>query len=912
MPKIVVRPLDKGLRNDRLAFNIDNDSFPFLLNAYQWRGRVKRKRGTSPLTRLTRQINTSSIQTNGSGAFTGNILTGLGSTASVSNNGFVIGSDIFTDTMPPTGVLTGSSGGTGTINYATGALAITGAPASTNIQFQYFPGLPVMGLEDLNLSAQEFPSTIAFDTTYSYSISNNSPYSSHDVTFYKNPSSGFYTDYMQKSPTTPFTWNGQNYQQFWTVNYEGAFWATNGLKSSSDLSKVGMQFKPIVSVTIVAGGPPAKATLEITGHGLLVGDFVFVNEVITTTGINFQTGFVTVVTDDDNVVVEFPTAVIATDGTGGIAQYLTNTAVAGVDCIRWYDGDPTTTTNGWVNFMPPLSQAIFSISDEEESQYYLVGAVLMLPFKDRLLFIGPVIQNSGGNKYYLQDTVVFSENGTAFYTCTFTGSPTDPDNVQPILTPGTSKTTQENATPGAWFEDSTGFGGSIKAGYAQPILTASTNEDVLILGFSSRQARFVYTGSDWLPFNFFIVNSEYGSISTFSAITLDRGVVTVGNNGIILTSQISSERIDLEIPDQIFQFSLTNSGFARVCAQRDFIDEWIYFTYQSDQYSQYSDNTLYQYPNQTLFYNYRDNTWAMFNESFTTYGVFREQTGDTWSSLTFPLVWRTWDTLWSSGSSNLLQPVVIAGNGQGFVVFRTQDTDEAPTVNIQNMSGNTITSIDHMLNAGDYILITGAIGITPNPNGNIYQVLTASENSFTVNATFSGTYGGLGVIQRLYIPQIMTKQFPIAWDMARKTRIGPQQYLLTTTQNAQITLQIFLSMDSSNDYNFGPIVPSPDSTNNSLVYSNILYTCPESTNLGLTPANTNLQMITYPATGSSPQQQIWHRVNTSLIGDTVQLGFTLSPTQMTTVDVNGNPISQFAEIELHGIIIDVTPSQALA
>src|SRR5216683_4310229 len=56
MPKIVVGPIDKGLRTDRLPFNIDNDSFPTLVNAYQWRGRIKRKRGNAFLGILQREI----------------------------------------------------------------------------------------------------------------------------------------------------------------------------------------------------------------------------------------------------------------------------------------------------------------------------------------------------------------------------------------------------------------------------------------------------------------------------------------------------------------------------------------------------------------------------------------------------------------------------------------------------------------------------------------------------------------------------------------------------------------------------------------------------------------------------------------------------------------------------------------
>ncbi len=59
---------------------------------------------------------------------------------------------------------------------------------------------------------------------------------------------------------------------------------------------------------------------------------------------------------------------------------------------------------------------------------------------------------------------------------------------------------------------------------------------------------------------------------------------------------------------------------------------------------------------------------------------------------------------------------------------------------------------------------------------------------------------------------------------------------------------------------------------------------------------------------ASNQAQIWHRMNTSLIGDTVQIGVTLNDTQMRDTEFN----NQFVEIELHGFILDVTPSQILA
>lgn len=922
--KIVVGPVNRGLRNDRTAFVIDNDSFPTLLNAYQWRGRVKRKRGTSLLNRLKRYFDSTStsynsgsttITLNGSGE--GNLLTGF----SLQTNGNIVPGSV-TITAPGPTVYTdpamdGTLSPSGSINYATGAITIAAeAGNAVSATFNYYPDLPVMGLEDFISTSTQFPGTLGFDTTYSYNITTAFPYSIYDVSFYKNPTTGTYPGYIEKTTVTPTSWNGQDYQQFWTVNYQGALWATNGINVPFNIANIGMQFKSITGVAIVAAGPPAIADLTIVGHGLVVGDFLFINEVSGITGINFQTGYVIAVVDPNTVTVEFPNATLGGAYTsGGIAQYLTNRSDVTKDCLRWYDGDPTNgnaTTPvlnghlGWVNFAPPLSISNFSIADAPADQYYLIGARMIIPFKDRLLFLGPVIQTSSANsQIYLKDTIIYSQNGTPFYTASFTGDPTLSTTVfNPILVPD-----NQTATPTAYWEDQTGFGGFIEAGIDQEIITVSTNEDVLVVGFTRQQTRLVYSGNDIVPFNFFIINSEYGSGSTFSAINLDKGVITKGSRGYVITSQVETRRIDLEIPDEVFQTRLQDNGTERFTSQRDYINEWIYFTYPVN-------NINYKFPTQTLQYNYRDDSWAIFRECYTTYGSFRKQTGFTWATVgTVYPTWASWNQPWNAGASTLLQPEVIAGNQQGFVLVRDDGTNEGNSLYIRNIVTSTVTSPDHCLNTGDYIIINGALGtVGASVNGKIFSVGITTQNTFVLNPPLPAglTYLGEGVIKRMYVPYVQTKQFPVAWGNAKKTRLGPQQYLFTTTNNAQITLLIFLSQDADDAWNDGPIIPFLNSDNNALIYSTVLYTCPESANLGLTPANTNLQMISLINSSDtdafSPQAQIWHRMNTSLIGDTVQIGFTMSDEQMR----DENFKNQFAEIELHGFILDVNQSQLLA
>ena len=218
------------------------------------------------------------------------------------------------------------------------------------------------------------------------------------------------------------------------------------------------------------------------------------------------------------------------------------------------------------------------------------------------------------------------------------------------------------------------------------------------------------------------------------------------------------------------------------------------------------------------------------------------------------------------------------------------------------INGGTVTPTrtvwcpNHCLNNGDFIIISGALGeISYQVNNRIFKVDNATTNEFNLNPTITAsTYFGGGLIKRMYIPFIQTKQFPVAWDMGRKSRLGDQKYLLTTTQNSQIQLLIYLSQNSNSPYNTGGVVPDVSVINNSLIYSSLLYTCPESCNLGLTAANTNLQMITEinptQTDASSPQAQIWHRVNTSLIGDSVQIGFNLSEDQMRSLDSVGTSI----------------------
>jgi len=162
--------------------------FPHCLTLILGEEGVKRKRGTYLLGQLERQLQSASspnawqvgtITTlNGGGDGSANLVTvfSLGSSSSIAPGtiSFTDGTNTYTEPATPDGTLSGSPGGSGTINYSTGAITITGGAASQPLTgtFSYNPGLPVMGLRDLysNSTADIYPNLLSFDTTYALSI----------------------------------------------------------------------------------------------------------------------------------------------------------------------------------------------------------------------------------------------------------------------------------------------------------------------------------------------------------------------------------------------------------------------------------------------------------------------------------------------------------------------------------------------------------------------------------------------------------------------------------------------------------------------------------------------------------------------------------------------------------------------
>jgi hypothetical protein len=842
-----------GFENDRKPFVINNDAFPTVTNAYIWRGRILKKRGTTQLGRL--QVNLTSVSlgnTGGGGALTVNLVTfltlPLPSSIVIRSITITVGAQVFTESTP--GTLSNGAGGTGTINYATGLLSIQTSPplAATPvlINFGYYPSLPVMGLENFQTSALTFPTLVAFDTTYSYQI-NSGTQIFHNVNFYKISGA-------------PFVWTGMDFQQFWTASYQGSMFTTNGVP--------GMSFLVITNVTYVGTTTTVTVMGPLNLNGLMTGDYVFLNEVIGIVGVNGVSGPITV-TGAATFTIVTPTVPTGAYMSGGIVQSMTRAFSGYGDGIRWYDGDHTASSSlGWVNFSPPVTSGL---DINYKTIQYLIGANLIVPFKDRLLAFGVTFEDVTGTRIYYPSRIVASQVGTGYYS-----------TPVPI---------NQGFDPHAWLTDTSGRNGVyLDIPVPQAIVSVQANKDVLIIGLEGQQFKLVATGDDSFPFVLQGINEELGTESTFSGVSLDTGALTVGPYGIIMTSQVSAQRIDLSIPDAVFSIAAENNGLARVTAIRDFRNEFVYFTYAPEQ-----DESFDLFPTQTLLYNYRENNWALFEENYTHYGTYRKPSNYVWGDLGRLFgTWATWGNPWNFGIFGADYPDIIGGNQQGFVMIKDKGTQEDVSQYISGISGTTVTSPNHCLNDADYLLLSGILGTTNMPllNGMVQKVLEIIDgNNFIIEGLppdvngnpvpITGTYLGGGVYSRLTNINVLTKQFPLFWQQGRKMRIGTQRFLMENSFTGQITVNIYADQNNVTSLN-DPLI------NPYLIYSNILLTGPETNDMV-----------------GVAQDQIWHRLSNSFNGGTIQIGFTLSDAQMRS------PTTNSVEIGIHAIAFDLYPGPIL-
>lgn len=393
--------------------------------------------------------------------------------------------------------------------------------------------------------------------------------------------------------------------------------------------------------------------------------------------------------------------------------------------------------------------------------------------------------------------------------------------------------------PEAWYDDIRGKGGFLDIPTSEDIVSVGFVRDNLVIYCERSTWQLRYTGRTIAPFQIEKVNSELGAESTFSAVQFDTSLVGIGDKGVVECDSFKSERIDIKIPDLVFYFNNLNNGTKRVHGIRDFQQRLAYWTYP---YAQHNNQSLI-FPNRVLCYNYENDSWAIFTNSFTCFGNYQAQSS---------LRWRDLHIRWSEAhfpwvNKPALFQSIVAGNQQGFVEIIGSNIEPQVTNDvslfISNITGNTTTptvieSPGHNLENGQVILITGIASgdFATSLNDKIFSIVVVNQNNFTLRIynPISGqfdidqldppsTYAGGGQITIRDNFSIKSKKFNFI-DDGQNIQMGFLDILMSATSDGAISLNVFLDYNDTKPINQLPENVNPSTNQSDLFFNQIIPT----------------------------------------------------------------------------------------
>ena len=370
----------------------------------------------------------------------------------------------------------------------------------------------------------------------------------------------------------------------------------------------------------------------------------------------------------------------------------------------------------------------------------------------------------------------------------------------------------------AWRIDIFGQGGFLDAPTNEAIVSVAFFRNVLIVFFEYSTWQLRYVGEYGLPFIFERISSDFGAVSTFSSIVFDQGVMAVSDRGVIQASASGLSRLDDAIPETVFGFEIQNNAPDFVHGIRDFEKEIVYWNY----YDTTNPGEFQVFPNTTLLFNYRNNTWAQFRDTITCFGTAQFQFEITWDSLT-----TFWDSnvSWETSDDQNYVDYVTCGNQQGYIsIYETDEAADnesqitmfAPSLAITafNLSGSpsVLTVPNHNLQNDEIIYLTGAlwIGSDPGFNNQIYKVQATGQNTITVliwsqttlsysavTKTSMSTYIGGGQIALLPKMNIVGKDFNPYQEAGKGFKISYINFQMDTNMDLPcipaVSVQLFVN-----------------------------------------------------------------------------------------------------------------------
>ena len=197
LDRFMIMPLQTGLETDQKPWQLLDDAFAVLQNAYVFRSTLRKRFGTVLMGTI--QQSRFRVQVGTIGA----PLSPVPGSKFAIGQSFSAGSQIFTViTLGTPAAMLATGPGTGTFNTTTGAFTLAGTGLAAGTAIFWYPGLPVMGLTQYEIGSINNHPSFGFDTEFAYKYTPNVGWDR------------FGTGLLP-------IWHGTDSQFFWATNWDG-------------------------------------------------------------------------------------------------------------------------------------------------------------------------------------------------------------------------------------------------------------------------------------------------------------------------------------------------------------------------------------------------------------------------------------------------------------------------------------------------------------------------------------------------------------------------------------------------------------------------------------------------------------------------------------------------------------------
>lgn len=533
------------------------------------------------------------------------------------------GTETFTDSG--NGTISSMAGGTGTINYQTGAYSITfhTAPgAGVPITVLYSPAVtngtrPIMGLKQWTNETTGVTTLVAFDTRRASAF---------------NDSMGCFQALASVSQT---------------------LWVDDGSTTNVPLN---VNWSAVAPYTQALA--PFTVTISYTGYSTTDNGsegFADSGVIENTTTVNYTTGAIDLMLSANSAGRVFTVTFTL------VGDYFTGTVSNFFNSTNWMsllyvvnNADPITTFNGTTLARPP-----FGITQADVTAFVnnIATALDVEVYKNRFLVLSPSYTNNAGNNGIQPQTVAYSAINNAVNLAA----------------------------------DVPGNGGFIEAGTDDFIQAAEFLRDQLIIFFQRSTWLFRFTGSSFDPFRFDRLNNSKNTNAPYGSIGYDERATSMGNKGLIACDGVNVQRYDLQIIDEFLEIDQNNFKQAYGTRFDSINQSWMLYPSKEDQ----DIVAGVKLSDKALVYNFLENTWSIYDFTLPSekallncLGVYHQVTDKIWSDFPAPatpppippqppFLPNSWGASNFSWNNYLLQnqAPILLGGGQDGQVYELDDEE---------------------------------------------------------------------------------------------------------------------------------------------------------------------------------------------------------------------------------------------